>query len=581
MTINRVISKFAVLAVMAGIAPCNAPAAIRAGNKSRTYADAYNQANQPSSPRVNAYDANAVSNNATTSIDTSNLPIRVANTALAERIARGDATAGVTVDDLARCGMVYPGGEFAWDKPTAGVGSGGVPTCVAVVEMRAVGAARDGSDLVLARANVAAGSSVRCNISDFPEADYTAAISDFVFPADNPPTMDDVIKVLNLEQKQNAGFKIAASAVVGALGGNIAGKNDVGKDGVLGTDKGKVQGSVIGALAGAAVGAGSAFGGKVGGDVIMSTGINATAGGVIGNVLASGDSVMRIEDCELDGGRHSTCLWGYAMKSDSIDSVKSGQEKSDKELYNFYFNITDGETAYKCKKDTSNNEQKCVSVDLVNIRLVAYPDKDISEAATNRYSKIYDSQTTDLQYQLCTTLDGDLQMLRKGDSCNGQKKDDSIYAEIISAGYMGRQYPAMIPDVKDSTFGYKSSDWPKLRTKLERENAPVVGRGANGKQTTASDSYKLENFYPIYRSSDDGNIVDFGNKARMKATLTGAGVGGALGAFSGYQGAQSDINERWVTASREYEDSLSAVYCITGKRYLTRYNDTVTILEMP
>lgn len=568
MTINHLISKIAILAVITGVASHDAMGAIRAGNKSRTYADAYNQLNEMNaSPRVSAT-GNVVSVNNTnaatvtgTSETVSELPIRVANSGLADRIARGDASVGVTVDDLSRCGMVYPGGEFAWDNPTAGVGRGGSATCVAVVEMRAVGAAADGSDLVLARANVASGSSVRCNISEFPEIDYTSAISDFVFPADNPPTMDDVVKVLNAEQKQNAGFKIAASAVVGALGGNIAGKNDVGKDGLLGTDKGKVQGSLIGALAGAAIGAGNAYGGKVGGDVIMSTGVNAAAAGIMGNVLAAGDSVLRIEDCELDGGIQSTCLWGYVMDSKQIE----------KDAFNFYFNITDGETTYKC--DTST--KKCTTVSLVKIRLAAYPDKDIQEVAATGFSKIYDEN--EQLYQLFT-VNGELQIHAKGSNI-GDKKDDSNYVKIADAGYMGKQYPAMIPGVKDSTFGYKSSDWSKLRSKLSDKS--VVARGVNGKQTTSSKSYTIDNFYPVYRSAEDGGIVDFGNKARLKATVTGAGVGGALGAFSGYQGAQSDINDRWLSATREYEDSLSTVYCITGSRYLTRYNDTVTILEMP
>lgn len=572
MTINHVISNVALLAVIATVASHDAMGAIRAGNKSRTYAESYNQLNEISTPRVsangNVVSANNTTSNDTTSADVSNLPIRVANAGLADRIVRGDTSAGVTIDDLSRCSMVYPGGEFAWDKPTAGVGRGGSPTCVAVVEMRAVGAAADGSDLVLARANVASGSSVRCNISEFPEIDYTSAISDFVFPADNPPTMDDVVKVLNQEQKQNAGLKIAAGALIGALGGNIAGKNDVGKDGLLGTDKGKVQGSIIGGLSGAAIAAGGTYGGKVGGDVIMSTGINAAAGGIIGNVLASGDSVLRIEDCELEDGVNSTCLWGYVMDSKSIN------DEEDKGKFEFYFNVTDGETTYKCNLDT----KKCTSVNLVNIRLDAYPDKDIHEAAITKFNLIFDNDAN--QYQLITVANGDLQMVAKG-TAGGDTKDDSIYAKIVSGGYMGRQYPAMISGVKDSTFGYKSSDWSNLRKKLVSEGKKPVGRGVNGKQSSTSKSYSIENFYPIYRSAEDGGIVDFGNKARLKATVTGAGVGGALGAFSGYQGAQSDINDRWLSATREYEDSLTTVYCITGSRYLTQYNDVVTILEMP
>ena len=78
----------------------------------------------------------------------------------------------------------------------------------------------------------------------------------------------------------------------------------------------------------------------------------------------------------------------------------------------------------------------------------------------------------------------------------------------------------------------------------------------------------------------DGGIIDLGNKARLKSTLVGAGAGGALGAFSGYQGAQDDIEKRWVAAVREYKDSLQKVYCVTGSRFLGYYNDQVVIPVM-
>ena len=77
--------------------------------------------------------------------------------------------------------------------------------------------------------------------------------------------------------------------------------------------------------------------------------------------------------------------------------------------------------------------------------------------------------------------------------------------------------------------------------------------------------------------ADDGGVVDFSNKARLGSTLKGAGVGGALGGFSGYQGAQSDIEARFVEATREYNDSLEKIYCGTGKKWLGYYNDAVSI----
>ena len=76
-----------------------------------------------------------------------------------------------------------------------------------------------------------------------------------------------------------------------------------------------------------------------------------------------------------------------------------------------------------------------------------------------------------------------------------------------------------------------------------------------------------------------GNVVGeyltaMGNVAK---TLTGAGIGGAAGAYTAYQGAQSEIDERWVAAVREYKDSLQKFYCGTGQRFLSFYNDATVI----
>ena len=70
------------------------------------------------------------------------------------------------------------------------------------------------------------------------------------------------------------------------------------------------------------------------------------------------------------------------------------------------------------------------------------------------------------------------------------------------------------------------------------------------------------------------------NQARAKGTLVGTAAGGAIGGFAGYQGAQSEITNRWTAAVREYEDSLSNFVCMTGARYLSKYNDYVQIPEM-
>ena len=84
----------------------------------------------------------------------------------------------------------------------------------------------------------------------------------------------------------------------------------------------------------------------------------------------------------------------------------------------------------------------------------------------------------------------------------------------------------------------------------------------------------------MYVSAEDGGVIDLDNKARLKGTMIGAGVGGAAGAFTAYQGAQSDIDERWVSAVREYKDSLEKFYCATGNRFISYYNDIAVVPDI-
>ena len=168
---------------------------------------------------------------------------------------------------------------------------------------------------------------------------------------------------------------------------------------------------------------------------------------------------------------------------------------------------------------------------------------------------------------------------------------DGPWIRLESAKLVARRLPAMVVNVRDKAFGWKKTDWNEF--KAANQDAIVVGRSGNGIATNlnprdlisdATDNTKITlsavNFRPVYQDSDDGGVIDLDNKARLKSTLTGAGVGGAMGAFTAYQGAQSDIDERWVSAVREYKDSLQKFYCATGKRFLSYYNDVVAIPAM-
>lgn len=565
------------LSMLYALCSASADAAIRVGNASRNYAAGYQQVNVQREQIAAAAAAAAAPVATTQSADTeTNLPVRVANRELAQKLSRGETDSRVSIATLDSCAMVYPNGEFAWDSPTVGNGAGGASTCVAVVELRGYQMGLDGSDVVLARANLAAGDAVKCNISDFPEFSYTADAAQITFPADHEPTRADVVQVLNAEQKQNAGLRIAAGTVIGGLAGNAAGKNEIGSDSILGGGKHKTTGTIIGALSGAALMAGNAYSGKVAGDTILSTGVNAAAGSMIGNIAASGESVLRIEDCKIPDvpastkkttaansdanadkkvtepqSKNSKCLWGVIRKGAAL----SGK--------NAYYNTGD-ETTLVCESDNTGCKQET----LLNIELAAYPNKDIDAAAKEGFEKI----TADSTKQFYLT--------EKNEMKNGINPDNSaIYARISNATVAtGTQMPAMIANVNDKAFGYKRSDWAKLKTDLSGHT--ILGRTSSGAGYALDGEYSINDFYPMMVDASDGGIIDFGNKARLKGTLIGAGAGGALGAYAGYQGAQSDIENRWVTAVREYKDSLQKIYCATGKRFLGYYNDQIIIPTM-
>lgn len=494
-----------------------------------------------------------------------------------------DASNSVDANDSARmaaCSAIYPNGEFTIAKPTAGIGTGGAKTCVAVVELRGYQMGKNGEDAVLARANVAAGSTVSCNISSFPSSSYTLDAGNVTFPADAEPTVEDVKKVLNQEQKQNAGLKIAAAALVGGLGGNISGDNDIGKDGLFGTSKSKITNTVIGAVGGAAIGAGGAYAGKVGGDMIMSAGINAAAGGVIGNIAAAGDSVLRVERCKDEDGKEKekTCLWGYLVtgptleKSDENANALCTDKADAKTCFIYYIDLNDGKSVMRCNVDN----KKCTSVtNLISIYVDGSPSFTSVKALESLERKDLDSLKTAETYRL---VDGEESTKTMESGIGGT---ESHTYKLITAAKIddGPKQPALVKGFKDGAFGKKSNDWTEW--KREYSTASIYYRnadGSSGKNLREDDpKITLDNFYPMYVDAEDGGIVDLGNKARLKSTLIGAGAGGALGAFTAYQGAQSDIDERWVSAVREYKDSLQKFYCITGSRFLSYYNDVVLI----
>ncbi len=551
----------------------DASAGIRVGNLSRNYAG--------SSKNTAAVEQQYYNSAAAAAEDTVvevELPVRVANKELAEQIKQGDENARTDMETLNKCAAIYPDGEFIWDIPTIGRGAGGSPTCVAVVEVRSLGANGGLEYTTAARGKLAAGDSIRCNISDFPAETYLPDISKVVFPADEKPTREDVIKVMNEEQKSKAGLKIAAAALIGGLGGNFVGKSAPGEDKMLGTNKEKMKTTAIGAAAGAALMAASTFSGKVAGDVILHTGVNAAAGGVIGNISQSGDNVLRVEKC-TDGGVETTCLWGTLTQTEQLDPTRVANGDIT------VFSDVHGTNVFMCEKE-NDGKHKCKKTRNLVVRTVA---GEVVGKYQNAGLVPQDQGENHIRYHFHTEYD-DISALTS-DSTVESEGNNIYFKATADKKSSGVPVQAVVVGFKEGTFGTKIEEWDtwkatnmktaKLCLRDTTNNNPKCDAMPTKKDEEGKDvPYTLDDFNPKMLSADDGSVIDFSNKARLANTAKGAGVGGAMGAFSGYQGAQADIEDRLTQAIREYNDSLEKVYCGTGKKFLSFYNDDAIVPAM-
>mgnify|MGYP003412488811 CR=1 FL=1 len=172
----------------------------------------------------------------------------------------------------------------------------------------------------------------------------------------------------------------------------------------------------------------------------------------------------------------------------------------------------------------------------------------------------------------------------ENNNCGGDT-EQGPWIKLSGAREQGASVAAMMIDVEDKPFGWKMADFERAMNDRYKDNA-IYQRDANG--LARGDAIAMDAatdvtyvFKPISVDAADGGLIDMDNKARMKSTLVGAGSGAGLGAFTAYQGAQTEIEERWVSAIREYKDSLNKFYCVTGKRPLATYNDLVQIPSLP
>lgn len=562
---NKVCKISLFTAILASISTLPVDAAVRTNNPGRSYADAYNQVNAMRYQQEYA-DANTV----TTASATAKLPVMVSNEKLAAEILNN--TSETTVGDLDACAMIYPNGVFRWETPESGIRRNPYDQCVAVVSL-----VDANTNAVLATTTVASGDSFKCNIDNFPESGMNAAaLAKTELPADMAPTMEDVEAVMNEEQKQNAGFKIAAGAIIAGVAGNILAPKEAGNSKLLGTGKTQLVDTAIGAATGAGIMAASSYSGKVAGDTIKSTAVNAASGMLVGNMLAGatgGDSYLTIQKCNISEGPE-----GYNGEHDCISGTFAEQGKSISEIDSgATFLIDANKNIKKCKQDRDDsNNLNCepYAGALVNITLATTGSKssfdeiftkgDIKDTEFSNLTRYYSEENNGVIFK----------------SYVGGNKDNTYYK--ISNAYEAKDekhaYIVFKNSLGHSIKGYKQSDFTKLIGGKEFEYFNRNHSGSVGAVIQLSEEKKPNViFTPLARDASSGGLIDINNKARAKGTAVGAAAGGAMGGFAGYQGAQSEITDRWTAAVREYEDSLSNFVCMTGGRYLSKYNDYVEI----
>ena len=576
---NRIIN-YSLLAALCAVVTADSLAAIRVGSQTGSYASSSKNTLAMQQQYQNYLAQTQAAQNAasTNSADAENgLPVRVADADLAARIQNGDAGTDVTVNTLDKCAMLYPEGEFVWDRPTIGHLAGGPATCVAIVEMRMLGqlpSAGQNAYLTTARGKLAAGDAIKCNISEFPQSTYLPDIMRVEFPADAKPTREDVIQALNAEQKNKAGLKIGGAILTGMVAGNALGKNETGSDKLFGFNSEKMKSTLIGGLAAGGIMTASTYSGKVAGDVILSTGINATAGAITGNmydaVTGSGDTLLRVEKCGLEENgsivSESTCLWG-TLKEKGETIQETNNSDSTKTDYGYVFYNVKEKTVFLCKeKDNDKTYKECASRSDFQLGTIKGADVSVTALDGKDVNVVLDKAT---KYKYDT---GEKQI---------SKDESGEWVQIEGTTKIKASHAVVIYDFPESKRGTSISDYDKWKT-ANLQNAKICLRSSKGNAYSCdSDILKDKNaFSPISKSSSDGKLVDLSDKTRTKDTVKGAAVGAGLGGFSAYQGAQEDIEARYVQAVEEYNASLRNFVCGTGKKWLGDYNDDIEIPEL-
>lgn len=506
------------------------------------------------------------------------------------------ATVSVSDQDMQACSAIYPNGHFDWKSPTTGRYRGSSPMCSALIELRSYKNAAGNAYSVLAYAYLGAGDSMKCNIDEFTE--LTPQGKDYEYPADAAPTIEEVAAVMAQENKSNAGWKILGAAVVGGLGGNLLGQGDKGSEQGLGLGGDKLKTTAIGAAGAAALmTASTQVNNYKAGSVILSTGVNAAAGATAGNLMATGDDILKIDKCPstVTANNDELCLYGSVENSKAGVTTHYSYDIQTDKGSNIFYDV-ETKSAYQCQVLTKQREyHKCVSISIMDIEFqgLSYKSNDCvkntcKDDKKNTYDCVDTNKLTKCADAIKNGSESGLTFWYYDPNIKNEKDKKLIetpsgqtgnYIRVVRANKTGTRDAVVVKIDKSiankKTFGYKYSDWPDLRQTLGSFKVYSIRDGSE-----SSNNVSAVDFRPSMQSANDGDVIDFNNKARMKSTLIGAGGGAALGAISGAAGADAEINERWLAEQREYEGSLGNIACFTGERYLSQYNSIIELPEM-
>jgi hypothetical protein len=285
-------------------------------------------------------------------------------------------------------------------------------------------------------------------------------------------------------------------------------------------------------------------------------------------MAGGGEAIMLVKDC-IGEEKGQKCLWGY---------VTSGGDKLNEISYVNRL----GEVMSQAAGGSGNNYIRKYNVSNIKIG-----GKSLENITPAEWQVFFINNPRDIA---CFEEKSDgYEITEEKNSCA-----DNFWVKIDDVAKVGgTQLLAMIVGFDEKLLGTKQKDFKKS------DDMKPVGRNPDGSRNHQEEhgmtdglcpegedgsalcrDFTIEKFMPLTLGADDGDVIDFGNKARIKGTALGAGSGAAVGALASYKGAQDEIEERYFVEMDIYEGSLQQFYCITGTRYLGKYNDDIIIPAM-